>query len=57
MSSIVNIAMNIINILEGTKSEFNFKIYKENPILLIKKYGEWLKTNYSIKQFMIIKNE
>lgn len=57
MSSIANIAMNIIDILEGTKSEFNFKNYKENPILLIKKYGEWLKTNYSIKQFMIIKNE
>lgn len=57
MSSIANIAMNIINMLEGTKSEFNFKNYKENPILLIKEYGEWLKTNYSIKQFMIIKNE
>ncbi|WP_314186144.1 hypothetical protein [Aggregatibacter kilianii] len=57
MSSIANIAMNIIDILEGTKSEFNFKNYKENPILLIKKYGEWLKTNYSIKQFIIIKNE
>ena len=57
MLSIANIAMNIIDILEGTKSEFNFKNYKENPILLIKKYGEWLKTNYSIKQFMIIKNE
>lgn len=57
MSSIANIAMNIISMLEGTKSEFNFKNYKENPILLIKKYGEWLKTNYSIKQFMIIKNE
>lgn len=57
MSSIANIAMNIIDMLEGAKSEFNFKNYKENPILLIKKYGEWLKTNYSIKQFMIIKNE
>lgn len=57
MLSIANIAMNIIDMLEGTKSEFNFKNYKENPILLIKKYGEWLKTNYSIKQFMIIKNE
>lgn len=54
MSSIANIAMNIIDMLERTKSEF--KNYKENPILLIKKYGEWLKTNYSIKQFMIIKN-
>lgn len=57
MSSIANIAMNIIDMLEGAKSEFNFENYKENPILLIKKYGEWLKTNYSIKQFMIIKNE
>lgn len=37
MSSIANIAMNIIDMLEGTKSEFNFKNYKENPILLIKK--------------------
>lgn len=56
ISSIKNIAQNVINILKETKSEFPFKEYEEKPILLIKNYGEWLKTNYGIKQFMIIKN-
>ncbi|WP_016687055.1 hypothetical protein [Neisseria sicca] len=37
--------------------DFPFNEYEGEPILLIKKYGEWLKFNYNIKQFLIVRNQ
>ena len=37
--------------------EFPFREYEGEPFLLIKKYGEWLKVNYNIKQFLIVRNQ
>lgn len=42
---------------EFPRREFPFSEYEEEPILLIKKYGKWLKFNYNIKQFLIVRNQ
>lgn len=42
---------------EFPRREFPFSEYEEEPILLIKKYGKWLKFNYNVKQFLIVRNQ
>ena len=60
--TIQKIANNIIEIIkkyqfESPFREFPFREYEGEPFLLIKKYGEWLKVNYNIKQFLIVRNQ
>lgn len=57
--SMESIAQYIININSSRDiiSDFLFEEYIEEPIMLVKKYGEWLKINFNIRQFLIVRND
>lgn len=53
---IERIATHIINSSRDIRPEFPFKEYTEKPIMMVKKYGEFLKINFNINQFLIVRN-
>lgn len=55
--SMESIALHIINSLRDIGLDFPFEEYIDDPIMLVKKYGKWLKIDFNIKQFLIVRND